>query len=204
MWADVSKIGLQFDSEKLIFRIQRRELRMNYKNSDEPPSVRTTSIRADNVDRFSRVSKDFAEAIARNRPVELRGSGCPVLVEGKRDASALREFGFSGEIEILNRGWDQSRIIAYLYENYGTRNTVDQGPSVILLMDWDRTGGRLQSRLRKRLNALDMKVDESLWHSLVKNMKPEGRTVESLHSHAGALNPMIRDHLFPLGNRTDI
>ena len=49
-----------------------------------------------------------------------------------------------------------------------------------------------------------MKVDESLWHSLVKNMKPEGRTVESLHSHAGALNPMIRDHLFPLGNRTDI
>ena len=75
---------------------------------------------------------------------------------------------------------------------------------MILLMDWDRTGGRLQSRLRTRLNALDMKVDESLWHSLVKNMKPEGRTVESLHSHAGALNPMIWDHLFPLGHRTDI
>ena len=177
---------------------------MNFENSDQLPPTRPQAIRADSVERFSRVSKDFAEAIARNRPVELKGSGCPVLVEGKRDASALRKFGFSGEIEILNRGWDQSKIVAYLYENYGTRNTVDQGPSVILLMDWDRTGGRLQSRLRKRLNALDMKVDESLWHSLVKNMKPEGRTVESLHSHAGALNPMIRDHLFPLGNRIDI
>ena len=41
----------------------------------------------------------------------------------------------------VNRGWDRSRLVAYLHDTYGTRNLVDKGPPLILLMDWDRTGG---------------------------------------------------------------
>ncbi len=62
-------------------------------------------------------------------------------------------------------------------------------------MDWDRTGGRLQSTFRKRLQSLDMKIDETLWRSLMMNMKPEGRTVESLQSYAGTLNSLIEEYL---------
>ena len=98
---------------------------------------------------------------------------------------------------MLNRGWDKSRFVAYIYDNYGIRNLVDQGPSVILLMDWDRTGMKLQSTLSTRFGALDLKVDEDLWRSLVKNMKSEGKTVESLRAHAITLREMISDQLFP-------
>ena len=69
--------------------------------------------------------------------------GIPIIVEGKKDIAALRKLGFEGTIEQLNRGWDLDRFCTYLYETYGTRN--EQGGAAIeLLMDWDRTGGRLQ------------------------------------------------------------
>ncbi|DAC45414.1 MAG TPA: hypothetical protein HA247_00220 [Candidatus Thalassarchaeaceae archaeon] len=100
-----------------------------------------------------------------------------------------------GTIELLNRGWDQSKLIAYLYDTYGSRNPVDEGPSIIVLMDWDRTGGRLQSMIRKRLESLDMKIDESLWFSLMRAMKPDGRTVEALNAHTDVLLPLIQEHI---------
>ena len=64
-----------------------------------------------------------------------------------------------------------------------------------MLMDWDRTGGRLQSMIRKRLESLDVKIDESLWYSLMRSMKPEGRTVEALRAHADVLSPLIMDNM---------
>jgi 5S rRNA maturation endonuclease (ribonuclease M5) len=95
----------------------------------------------------------------------------------------------------MNRGWDRSRLVAYLYEKYGTRNTVDGGPPLILLMDWDRTGGRLQTALRDRLQALDVPIDEDLRMIILKAMKPEGRTVESIAPYAPSLIPLIRAYL---------
>jgi 5S rRNA maturation endonuclease (ribonuclease M5) len=62
-------------------------------------------------------------------------------------------------------------------------------------MDWDRTGGRLQTGFRDRLMALDIPVDEALRRVLLKVMKPEGRTVESLTPHSSTLTPMIDEIL---------
>ena len=140
--------------------------------------------------RFRAAAKAIAKSISRNRSGE-GNPDCPVLVEGAKDVTALRALGFSGTIETVNRGWDRSRLVAYLYDTYGTRNTVDSGPPLILLMDWDRTGGRLQTTLRDRLMALDVPVDEELRQVLLKVMKPEGRTVESLSPHSRKLSPMI-------------
>ncbi|MAE36969.1 MAG: hypothetical protein CL968_04555 [Euryarchaeota archaeon] len=163
---------------------------------DLPKSpVDAKRLRQDRSERFSKVARVFAESIKRNSPLDEAGSNCPILVEGKRDREALRNIGFKGTIELLNRGWDQSRLIAYLYDTYGSRNPVDEGPSIIVLMDWDRTGGRLQSMIRKRLESLDMKIDESLWFSLMRAMKPEGRTVEALNAHTDALLPLIQEHM---------
>lgn len=163
---------------------------------DLPKSpVDARRLRPDSSERFSKVARVFAESIKRNNPLDEAGSNCPILVEGKRDREALRNIGFKGTIELLNRGWDQSRLIAYLYDTYGSRNPVDEGPSIIVLMDWDRTGGRLQSMIRKRLESLDMKIDESLWFSLMRAMKPDGRTVEALNAHTDALLPLIQEHM---------
>ena len=144
--------------------------------------------------RFRAAAAALAQSILRNRSAP--GSpNCPVLVEGIKDERALRTLGFSGVIEKVNRGWDRSRLVAYLHDTYGTRNIVDGGPSLILLMDWDRTGGRLQTGFRDRLMALDVPVDETLRRVLLKVMKPEGRTVESLAPHSRTLAPMIEELL---------
>ena len=149
------------------------------------------------ADRFERAAKAISMAILRNRPLEDGGSGRPVLVEGKRDEATLRALGFTGMVERVNRGWDRPRLIAYLHSTYCTGP--DGAPSIILLMDWDRTGGRLQKAIRDRLMALDSPVDEDLRTELLKSMKPEGRTVESLLPHADSLEPLVRGFLHDLG-----
>ena len=111
---------------------------------------------------------------------EDQGStGRPILVEGPRDVTALRALGLTGPIEVVNRGWDVARRIAHLVESYGTRGA-DGGPALHLLMDWDRTGGRLQTTFRRRLEAFDVKVDEEVRRVLMRCLKPETRTVEGL------------------------
>jgi 5S rRNA maturation endonuclease (ribonuclease M5) len=69
--------------------------------------------------------------------------------------------------------------VAHLVETYGTRG-VDGGPAIHVLMDWDRTGGRLQTTFRRRLEAFDVKIEEDLRRVLMRCLKPETRTVEGL------------------------
>ena len=145
--------------------------------------------------RFEKAAKAIATAIVRNRPIDSGGFGCPIVVEGIRDEQAIRALGFTGVVEKVNRGWDRSRLIAHLHSSYCMEPTQDDGPPLILLMDWDRTGGKLQSSIRDRLMALDCPVDEDLRSILLRAMKPEGRTVESLLPHASALGPAIQNFL---------
>ena len=144
--------------------------------------------------RFRAAAKAIAAGIRRNRSGE-DNPDCPILVEGLRDEKALRALGFTGVVERVNRGWDRSRLVAYLHETYGTRNIVDKRPALILLMDWDRTGGRLQKALRDQLMAMDMPVDEDLRTVLLRVMKPEARTIEALAPHSRNLNPLIEEFL---------
>jgi len=150
---------------------------------------------SDQAQRFETAAAAIARCQVRNRMPEDGGAGCPILIEGLKDVKALRALGFIGPIEKMNRGWDRSRLVAYLHGTYGTRNIFDRGPPLILLMDWDRTGGRIQTNLRDRLMALDVPVDEDLRRVLLRVMKPEGRTVESLAPHAKSLAPMIEEQL---------
>ena len=71
-------------------------------------------------ERFIIAAKSIQESIIRNRNINHGGSNCPLLVEGIKDVKCLRRIGFSGIIETINRGWDRSRMIAYLYEKYGS------------------------------------------------------------------------------------
>lgn len=106
----------------------------------------------------------------------------PIIVEGKKDEKSLMDLGFTGPIEKLNRGWDIEKFCAYILETYGTRNACANGFAVEVLMDWDRTGGRLQKKLVERLEGLDIKVRQECRVSLSKALKPETRYVESLNS----------------------
>ena len=142
-------------------------------------------------ERYTSAGRVLGQARFRNRPTRKGGCACPIIVEGRKDRLALESLGFTGKIEQVNRGWDQSRFVTYIFEKYGILNKVDQGYSVILLMDWDRTGGRLQRKIGERLEAFGMKIDHETRMELVRSMKPEGRTIEALGAHAAKLRPYI-------------
>ena len=71
-------------------------------------------------------------------------NGSIIVVEGKRDVEALNKVGFTGNITVLNR-----------YK--GINNFVDNhnhlGKKIILLLDMDRTGKYLTSKLLKQMRA---------------------------------------------------
>ena len=115
-------------------------------------------------------ARALAKARFRNRHPVHGGSGCPVIVEGRRDMETLRSLGFEGPIELVNRGWGQSRLIAHLHDSYGQINSVDGGPSLMLMMDWDRTGMRLHEKLLNRMRSLDMWIDESTRNTLMRTV----------------------------------
>ena len=112
--------------------------------------------------------------------IEENEAGSVVLVEGRRDEVALRALGFTGPIEKLNRGWPVEKIIAYIDEKY---------ESCILLMDWDRTGGRLQKKIVESMAGLEINVSDELRQVLSKAMKPDTRCVEDLTSFLGQDDP---------------
>jgi 5S rRNA maturation endonuclease (ribonuclease M5) len=58
-------------------------------------------------------------------------SHCPVIVEGKKDAIALRSLGLTGDIITLHNGQN-------LYDFCD--DIIQRFHRVILLMDWDRKG----------------------------------------------------------------
>ena len=135
----------------------------------------------DKQERFEVAGKALAEARELNRVEEM-----PILVEGKRDARALTTLGFQGPIVLVNQGRPLGEVIAKLIESYSQK--------IILLMDWDRTGGRLQKEFRERLISLDRPIDESLRKTLSIVLTPESRVVEALYKMADLLKPIIDVH----------
>ena len=92
---------------------------------------------------------------------------------------------------MLNRGWSGDDVLVHLLETYGRRSDVDKGPSIIVLMDWDRTGGRLQTTIRRNLESLDLRFDERLRSTLMRCLKPETRVVEGLSGLIEVLRPLV-------------
>ena len=152
--------------------------------------VKKTARDSNNQDkRFELAGLALSEQRSRNRDMNF-----PILVEGKRDKKALECLGFTGQIEVLNRGWTIDRVVTSLFEIYGQRNPTDSGPVISVLMDWDRTGGRLQKKLVQLMESFDMKVCQETRNVLMKAIKPETRVVESLKGLSSKLLPIIDNY----------
>ncbi len=67
----------------------------------------------------------------------------PVIVEGKRDAAALRKLGLVGEILTVHNGQGIYEFCEEISENF---------QKVILLLDWDDKGESLNKALCRLLN----------------------------------------------------
>ena len=77
-------------------------------------------------ERWLKAAFALAECRQRNRE-----HACAILVEGRRDREALERLGFSGPIEVLNRGWRVDDVLVYMVETYGRRNPTDGGSTLV-------------------------------------------------------------------------
>ncbi|MAY13157.1 MAG: hypothetical protein CMB21_05065 [Euryarchaeota archaeon] len=128
--------------------------------------------------RFEIAAVVLADARKENR------DGKVILVEGKRDVRALKNLGFTGEIVQLNRGWPVDKVVVWMFEKY-------QMPPIVL-MDWDRTGGRLQKSLQSKFQSLDVLIPDEPRRTLSKAIRPDTLCVEALNSLADYLLPLMQ------------
>jgi 5S rRNA maturation endonuclease (ribonuclease M5) len=85
-----------------------------------------------------------------------------LLVEGKKDLSALKELGISQEISILNKGVNLFDLISSISTGDLRETGSPFEGTIIILTDWDRKGGMLASRLKKACLHLDVRFDLDL------------------------------------------
>ena len=90
----------------------------------------------DNMERASRLREIFETLCERNKDI-------PVIVEGKRDALALRELGLQGEVLTLHSGQSIYDFCEEISEKFHR---------VIILLDWDEKGESLNKALCRHLN----------------------------------------------------
>jgi 5S rRNA maturation endonuclease (ribonuclease M5) len=103
-----------------------RDHRKNRNNGTEPlpPDIKDT----ERAERLRELLEDLKEV---NRLV-------PVIVEGPKDRNALRKLGLVGEVITFHRGKPVYEFCEDVAENHDR---------VVLLMDWDTQGERLQTKL---------------------------------------------------------
>lgn len=106
-----------------------------FRHADIARDINVYSLDAERADRLREVLQAVYEANKR----------IPVIVEGRRDADALRKIGFVGDIITLHSGKGIYEFCEGLAGKYH---------HVILLMDWDDKGEKLHRALSKDLKGL--------------------------------------------------
>jgi len=105
-------------------------------------------------------------------------AGVPIIVEGRRDETALRRLGIGGSILCLKAaGEPRLRFIERL----------DGMKRAIVLTDFDREGGELGTWLYQELSHRGIRVDNQVWRKIRGLARTEVRSVEELPSFIRAL-----------------
>ncbi len=95
----------------------------------------------------------------------------PIIVEGRKDVEALKELGIDRKMVKIKKDETIFRIIE------GLRRKHDK---VIILTDWDSTGGKLCYKIKKACESNAIKYDEEYRKQMMKFLKKEVKDVESI------------------------
>jgi len=113
---------------------------------------------------------------------KLQNTTSPVIVEGKRDAAALKKLGFNGTIIELNDGTSVLTTIERIFQNQGSST------EFIILMDWDKTGNKLAKQLISYGEACDLNPNDEFRRALSIITAKEISCIEELPSFVLALS----------------
>jgi len=115
----------------------------------------------DTLDKLDRVLQDLRE----------RPENSTLLVEGRKDKTALWVLGVEGDVMPIQNG---RRIFEVAEE------LARDGREAIILTDWDRKGGQLCRLLKQALRACVVPFDDTKRARLARLSKKEIKDVESL------------------------
>lgn len=105
--------------------------------------------------------------------------GSVVVVEGKRDAHALSSIGFTGSPAVFHSFRGVADFVDFHCNNPGKK--------IILLLDMDRTGKHLTSRLVSQLQSRRTNVSLFYKHAIAKITNGKVRHVEDLAIYAARM-----------------
>jgi 2,5-diamino-6-(ribosylamino)-4(3H)-pyrimidinone 5'-phosphate reductase len=111
---------------------------------------------------------------------EESAKGKPIVVEGKKDAQALRILGVNGAILTVKTGGKSFLEATVEIEKLGARE-------VILLLDFDRRGKEGTKRLRESLERAKIKVNMRFGRDLQALVGRDIACIESLISYLDTL-----------------
>lgn len=115
---------------------------------------------------------------------EDSAKGKPIIVEGKKDAQALRELDVNGKILTVKTGGKSFIEATAEIEKLGARE-------VILLLDFDRRGKEGTERLQQNLERAKIKANTRFWRELHAFVGREIQCIESLTSYLKTLQEKI-------------
>lgn len=102
--------------------------------------------------------------------------GKPIVVEGKKDVSALRALGVAGTVLTVKTGGKSFLDLVFEIEKMGVTE-------VILFLDFDRRGKEGTKSLKKSLERAKIKANIKLWRELSALVRKEIQCIESLTAY---------------------
>ena len=123
---------------------------------------------AERLEQLTETLKDLRE---KNRQI-------PIVVEGIKDVASLERLGIVGKVLSLNAGLSILQFAELRLSEFH---------EVIILTDWDRTGGRLARLLSQALEANDRKFDLEFRKKLSRLCKKDIKDVEGLADYLDRL-----------------
>jgi 2,5-diamino-6-(ribosylamino)-4(3H)-pyrimidinone 5'-phosphate reductase len=110
--------------------------------------------------------------------------GTPILVEGQKDAAALRSLGVAGPVLTVKTGGKSFRQVLDGLERAGALE-------VVLLLDFDRRGKQGTHLLQMNLERAKIKANLSFWTALTALVGREVQCIESLTSYMRTLQEKL-------------
>ena len=132
--------------------------------------------------------KDKAEQILQvlEQLAEENRNGKPILVEGRKDAEALKTLGINGRIIFAKTGGKSLLDVILEVE---TANPSE----IILLPDFDRRGRELTVNLKRHMEKTGIKANLYFWLKLSSLVGREVKDVEGLAKYIKTLKSKIGD-----------
>lgn len=105
-----------------------------------------------------------------------------IIVEGKKDVVAMRNIGITARLVNMNKGMSVLTFLENLSTNSRPFENIGSFETLVILTDWDRTGGRIASKLKEGCKNLGLQCDLEKRRELARLTGKWIRDVESVDS----------------------